>query len=176
MYFITVCVKDRRNLLGEIPVGRDVLIAPSVQPTGQPGVQPTVQLSEYGHIVDKHINIINSLSSGALVDKYVIMPNHVHMIIMLKNEMPDCENGAMETSGAMKTSRPTATVPNLLRSFKTMVSKEVGFSLWQTSYHDHIIRNENEYQIIWKYINENPVRWAEDKYFCVGLIYGYRKK
>jgi len=153
-YFITICVKNRESMLGEV-VGRDVFIA------------PTVQLSEYGNIIDKHINIINSLGKGVFVDKYVIMPNHVHMIILLENEMQDCSNGAMcgAGNGAMKTSRPTTTIPNLLRSFKTMVSKEIGFSLWQTSYHDHIIRSKEEYRKIWNYIDENPGRWRDDKYY-----------
>jgi len=57
-YFVTICVKDRHELLGEI-VGRDVLIA------------LTVRLSEYGNVVDKHINIINSSSKSAIIDKYI---------------------------------------------------------------------------------------------------------
>jgi len=152
MYFITVCVRGRHNILGEINVGlnvgRDVFIA------------LTVQLSEYGNTVNKHINTINLLCNGAVIDKYVIMPNHVHLIIMIENEMRDCVNGAM------KTLRPTTTILNLLCSFKTMVSKEIGFSIWQTSYHDHIIRNENEYQKIWQYIDNNPAKWTEDAYYC----------
>ena len=92
------------------------------------------------------------------IDKYAIMPNHVHMIILLKNENRDYQNGAMRTS------RPTA-IPNLLRSLKIMVSKEIGFSLWQASYYDHIIRSEEDYLRIWQYIDENPAKWAEDKYF-----------
>ena len=71
-YFITVCVKDRHEMLGSVVVGRDVFIAPSVE------------LSEYGRVVDKHINIINSLGKGIWVDKYVIMPNHIHMIAMIE--------------------------------------------------------------------------------------------
>ena len=145
-YFITICVKNKQHLLGEI-VGRDVHIA------------PVVRLSKYGIIVDKHINLINSLGNGATVDKYVIMPNHIHMIIMLERET-QCGVG-----GAMRTSRPT-TIPNLVRSFKTMVSKEAGFSLWQTSYHDHIIRNHDDYREIWQYIDENPLKWEQDKYYC----------
>jgi len=91
--------------------------------------------------------------------KYIIMPNHLHMIIIIKNEIGGYANGTMRTSC------PT-TVPNLLRSFKTMVSKEIGFSLWQSRYHDHIIRNEADYLRIWQYIDENPIKWAEDEYYC----------
>ena len=142
---MTICVKDRHELLGDV-IECDDLGA------------PYVHLSEYGHTVDKHINIINSLRKGAFVDKYIIMPNHIHLIIFIENDMRDCKNGAMRTS------RPT-TIPNLLRSFKAMISKEIGFSIWQTSYHDHIIRNEAEYHKLWQYIDENPTNWLDDRYF-----------
>jgi len=137
-------------------VGRDVHIA------------PIVKLTEYGKIVDKHINIINTLGKGLTVDKYIIMPNHVHIIIVLGNGVGgggsgDCGNGE-RGGGAMKTSRPT-TIPNILRSFKTMVSKDIGFSLWQASFYDHVIRDEEDYLRIWKYIDENPLKWSEDEYF-----------
>jgi REP element-mobilizing transposase RayT len=149
-YFITICVQDGHEMLGKVAVGRDVLIAP-----------PYVRLSEYGEIADKHINKIESMCKGFRVDKYVIMPNHIHMIIMKVNN-----NSLVHEDGAMRTSRPTsASVSSIIRSFKTMVSKEIGFSLWQERFHDRIIRDETEYQRIWHYINENPSKWAEDRYF-----------
>jgi len=65
----------------------------------------------------------------------------------------------------MWTSRPTsATIPRLIRSFKTVITKEIGFSLWQTSYHDRLIRDEAEYQRIWKYIDQNPANWEHNPY------------
>ena len=136
-------------MLGKI-VGRDVLIAPHIE------------LSEYGKIVGKHINRINMINNIISVDNYVIMPNHIHMIIVIQRS----ETSSVGESGAMRTSRPTsASIPSLMRSFKTMVTREVGFSLWQKSYHDHIIRNEEEYQCIWQYIDENPANWVEDEYY-----------
>jgi len=155
-YFITLCVKDKHEKLGRI-VGRDVLIAP-----------PDIRLSEYGECADKHINKINQMCAGFSVDKYVIMPNHIHMIIIkTHDELNVCDSGAtINNSGAMRTSRPTSkSIPSVMRSFKTMVTKEIGFSLWQDSYHDHIIRDEAEYRRIWQYIDENPARWAEDDYY-----------
>jgi len=148
-YFITICVKNRVNALGKV-VGCDVLIAPIY-----------VELSEYGHVVDKHINKINLVCGEFSVDKYVIMPNHIHMIIVKKGE-----SSAIQDSGAMRTSRPTSSsIPSLIRSFKTMITKEIGISLWQASYHDHIIRNENDYRRIWQYIDQNPAKWADDCYY-----------
>jgi len=165
-YFITICVKDRHDMLGGI-VGRDVLIAPEdkiAQQSDVPNTQPSsnVQLSEIGEIVDRHINRINSLNDIVSVDKYVVMPNHIHMILTLKHSI---SQNVEQQGGAMRTSRPTSlSIPNILRSFKTVVTKEIGISLWQTSFHDHIIRDEEEYLRIWKYIDENPIRWNEDEY------------
>jgi Transposase IS200 like. len=156
-YFITICVKGRHNMLGEL-VGRDAHIAPSNH------IMPTIRLSEYGKIIDKYINSINSPKKSVAVDKYVIMPNHVHMIIILENEAGNPDHREMMGNGATWASRPTA-IPDIVRSFKVMVSKEIGFSLWQTSYHDHIIRSEDEYHRICQYIDDNPAKWAEDDYF-----------
>ena len=41
-----------------------------------------------------------------------------------------------------------------------------GASIWQRSYHDHIVKNEDEYFRIWQYIDENPARWIDDEYYC----------
>ena len=141
-YFITICVKNRENILGEV-VGDDAHIV------------PFVRLSEYGRIVRKHILNISCSYSDVYVDKYIVMPNHIHMILILQNN-----------SGTMWASSPTtARIPSIIRSLKTLVTKECEFSLWQRSYHDHIIRDEAEYQRILKYIDENPKRWFEDVYF-----------
>jgi len=125
------------------------------------GIAPYIELSEYGKIADKHINKINAINNIISIDKYVIMPNHIHMIIFIRNP----ETSSIGKSGAMRTSRPTsASIPSIMRSFKTMITKEIGFSLWQTTYHDHIIRDEADYQRTWQYIDENPAKWAEDEF------------
>ena len=67
--------------------------------------------------------------------------------------------------GPMKASAPTISVPKLLRSFKVMVSKEIGQSIWQRSYYDHIIRDEEDYINHLRYIEDNPAKWSEDKYY-----------
>ena len=162
-YFITLCVKDKREMLGKI-VGRDALIAPSFSTN-----VPHIKLTQYGKVVSKHINKINSINTVVFVDSYVIMPNHIHMIIKIKqDDSGACENNIKiaENTGAMRTSRPTSTsISSIMRSFKTMITKELGFSLWQASYHDHIIRNEADYQRIWQYIDENPAKWVDDYYY-----------
>ncbi len=134
-YFITVCTKDKKCTLGRI-VGGDAHIA------------PRTVLSPYGKTVRKYLCRIDGLH------KYVIMPNHVHMIIFISDE-----DGTMWASSPTKTS-----IPQLIKTFKTLVSKEIGHSVWQRSYHDHIIRDDKDYEAIWEYIDNNPLKWKEDKY------------
>ena len=138
-YFITICVKNRKELLSKIIVGDDALIVPKNQ------------ISNYGSICDKYINNINNKYENVTVDKYVIMPNHIHLIIFLH--------------GTMKASSPTKNIKDIIRSFKTMVTKEIGTSIWQRSYHDHIIRDKNDYQKIWEYIDTNVQRWDKDCFY-----------
>ncbi len=98
-YFITICVKGRKQLLSEIIVGDDAHIVPKNN------------LSDIGLICDKYINNINIKYENVIVDKYVIMPNHIHLIILL--------------NGTMKASSPTKNIETIIRSFKTMITKKL---------------------------------------------------
>ncbi|MBE7012486.1 MAG: hypothetical protein E7416_00190 [Ruminococcaceae bacterium] len=79
------------------------------------------------------------------------MPNHIHLIIFLY--------------GTMRASSPTKNIETIIRSFKTMVTKEIGNSIWQRSFHDHIIRGEKDYRKIWEYIDTNPLKWELDCFY-----------
>ena len=163
MYYITMCVKDRHELLGKI-VGAiinrpqcatcvshcDANVSHSEANTHT----PNVLLSDYGKITDNAINAIQNHYIHAVVDKYVIMPNHVHIILIL------CEN---DMNGRLIIA-PTS-VSYIVQQLKRYITKQIGFSLWQKSFHDHIIRDEAEYQRISQYIDENPERWAEDEFY-----------
>ncbi len=138
-YFLTVCIKDRKQLLSKITVGDDAYIVPQNN------------LSQIGIICDKYINNINVKYENVTVDKYVIMPNHIHLIVFLH--------------GTMRASSPTKNIETIIRSFKTIVTKELGYSIWQRSYHDHIIRGERDFQKIWEYIDTNVLRWKEDCFY-----------
>ena len=133
-YFITICTLDRKCILSRI-VGGDALIAPQTN------------LTHCGEIARKYIESMPG------IDKYVIMPNHIHLLIAI--------------DGPMKASAPTISVPNLIRSFKVLVSKEIGQSIWQRSYHDHIIRDEEDYLNHLRYIENNPIKWSEDNYYIM---------
>ena len=138
-YFITICVKERKELLSKIIAG-----------DGNYSVPKNI-VSQIGVMCDKYINNINVKYENVTVDKYVIMPNHIHLIILLH--------------GTMRASSPTKSIENIIRSFKIMVTKEIGKSIWQRSYHDHIIRCECDYQKIWEYIDTNILRWEKDCFY-----------
>lgn len=144
-YFITVCVEERAEMLSEVVREcRGAHCAPAY-----------VQLSDIGHVVENTILQIPQYHRDVRVDKYVIMPNHVHMILVL-------EQGRGRTMCA-----PTrhSSIPGILHGMKEAVTKTIGFSIWQKSYHDHIIRNEADYRRIWEYIDTNPAKWREDCYY-----------
>ncbi|HOP09889.1 MAG TPA: transposase [Oscillospiraceae bacterium] len=148
-YFITICVNHRKELLGKIDVGA-ILNRPYDVPS-------QIDLSKYGAIVELAIKKIPDYSD-TLVDKYVIMPNHIHILLSVNN---DSENGRLRIA-------PTVNISVTIQQFKRRISKQIGFSLWQKSFYDHIIRDEEDYQIHLKYIEENPAKWAEDEYYGGG--------
>ena len=86
------------------------------------------------------------------IEKYVIMPNHVHAIVIFHGE-----------AAAGASARPT--LADIMRAFKSTASHAAGRPIWQTSFHDHVIRNENDFLSHWQYIEENPGKWMGDEYF-----------
>ena len=136
-YFVTICTQNKEKILCNI-VGGDAHIAPSVE------------LKSYGKTVDRYINNISSKYPHITVDKYVIMPNHIHLMIRI--------------DGMMWASSPT-TISDIVRSIKILTTKETGKSIFQRSFHDHIIRNEADYLKIWNYIDTNPAKWTDDCFY-----------
>ena len=92
---------------------------------------------------------------GVEINKYVIMPNHVHLIVLLAGGHGN---------------PPLPSIVGQIKSFTTMkwnvICGTQAQKIWQTSYYDHVIRNEDDYLRIWQYIDENPAKWAEDEYYC----------
>ena len=154
-YFITVCVEKSHEMLGRI-VGDAVHCVPSGH------CVPRVELSDIGKAVKTHLEKMNTVLECAFLEKYVIMPNHVHLLIAINN---GTQRVVSPTIGTQRTASPTkAVIPRIVHGMKTVATKQHGFSIWQRGYHDHIIRSESEYQRIWQYIDENPARWTEDQY------------
>ena len=140
-YFITVCTQTRRHTLGCV-VGGGVLDA------------PYVRLSKYGTIAEQTLLEMVSFYEGISVDEYVVMPNHVHFILTIH-----------ENVGSSGTPTPTnARIPAFLSTWKRLTNRKACFPLWQRSYYDHILRSEADYLRARQYISHNPACWAEDEY------------
>ncbi|MCL1874925.1 MAG: transposase [Synergistaceae bacterium] len=147
-YFLTICVKDKCRILGKIA-------------EEAAGLVQTVELSEMGEMVKLHIENIKMYSEFVKLDKYVIMPNHVHLIISI-------ESGttlAYKDGSPRSASPAKAVIPQIVNALKSLTSKKYGKSIWQRSYYDHIIRNEADYREKWEYIDTNPLRWGKDEYY-----------
>ena len=113
-------------------------------------------LSKRDKILDKYINLMNEKYSHINVDKYVIMPNHFHLIL----EITDYKNGASETAAPYN--NETSKFISLLKRY---CNREYGENIWQRSFNDHIIRGENDYLKIWEYVNSNALKWQQDCFY-----------
>jgi len=164
-YFITICSQNRECYFGEI-------------------IDCKMRLSEIGKIVENEwlktfelrpdMNLIN--------DEFVIMPNHFHAIIIIgENEYnTNCKTNGRDvmhrvSTGNDETNKPqnkfgpqSKNLASIVRGFKSAVTiharKIQPDFAWQSRFHDHIIRNEKEYQKIKVYVLENPLSWKDDKH------------
>ena len=150
IYSVTICTQDRRCILSRIsgeaaiPVGGDVLDAPKVV------------LTQYGRIIEKYIKQLNNFYNYISIEKYVIMPNHIHILINV------CGSGA---SGTSPPTKQHSVVPQFVSTLKRFCNKEIGQNIFQRSFHDHIVRDMDDYVAVWQYIDNNPLKWQLDKYY-----------
>ncbi|MBQ2736083.1 MAG: transposase [Clostridia bacterium] len=147
VYFITVCTQNRRQILSKI-VG-----------TGVPDC-PQIQLTEYGKVLDKYINQISSHYESVTVDRYVIMPNHFHMILIVN------VNGQSGTPVPTKAGKSNSFVSSFVSTLKRFCNKKYGKNIWQSRFYDHVIRNREDYEEHTKYICENPINWQLDELYA----------
>ena len=147
-YFVTVCTHNRKCTLSRV--------------VGAIHESPEIQLTEYGKIVDRLINTIPQ-QSLATIDRYVIMPNHIHLVIMITDSD---ELRAIRESPL----RGRSIISKTIGYIKMNASKEIhnrygNEMVWQRGFHNHIIRNRNDYEKISKYIFENPIIWQYDCFY-----------
>ena len=141
-YFVTVCTHDRRCILSEIR-------------RGDPCGRPSLTLSPYGEIVAACIKRSTDLYN-VQISPFVIMPNHIHFICTI--DSPRATTRVAPTLGR---------IVGALKSLSANQCREKGLNgkLWQRSYHEHVIRGEADYREIWRYVDSNPAKWAEDRYY-----------
>ena len=126
-YFVTVCTKDRHPLFGAVKSGEMVL-------------------SENGEHARQCVENIEAIYPSVLMDAYVVMPNHVHMLLVFldynANPLPR----------------------RIIQQYKSAVTKQIGFSPWQDDSYVSAILTAKKNRVVRRYIEENPRRWKTDKY------------
>ncbi len=111
------------------------------------GEEACVNLTQLGKTVKTAIlNIPNKYWGVILLLNSVVMPNHIHLLLQISEDAQ-------------------VSLLRIVRSFKTVVTKSWGQPVWQRSFYEHIIRNEQDALHCWKYIDENPKKWTLDKYY-----------
>ena len=141
---MTICTFEKRKLLSTIKVGRGLAPAETL-------------LTDVRRIVEDELLLLPLRYQFLQISKYVIIPNHLHAIFTI--------NAPMEAGAS-----PRPTLMDMVCTLKSLCTRRCKKGvytdkLWQTSFYEHIIRNENDYKSIWQYIENNPAKWAEDKYY-----------
>lgn len=158
MYFITICTANRDHFFGEIENGE-------------------MQYTAIGDYARQIIENTHTHNTYAAIMQYVVMPNHLHLIVMIDNTdgvMNDDTDGACPVSTdrinkkMQKISHRKGYLSVTIGNMKSVITKyanENGIPFkWQPLFHDHIIRNQPEYDRIATYIENNIKNWKEDKY------------
>ena len=122
-YHITICAYQKHELFGEIKNGK-------------------IHLNELGEIVEQEIKKQEQVYEFLIVANYVVMPNHIHMLLKIRNS-----NKSLAT---------------IISQFKGIVTKRNKFNPWQDNYHDNIVRNADAFENISKYIDDNVRNWEID--------------
>jgi putative transposase len=141
-YFITVCAHNRACLFGEISAG-------------------AVQLNDNGAVVQETWDRLPTHYSHLMLEAFVVMPNHVHSILVLTDDSI--------AAGLKPAPTPRHVLPEIVRAFKTFSARLInhrrgirGLPVWQRNYYEHVIRTDSALNRVRQYIGENPARWAED--------------
>ena len=132
-YFITICTHNKECLFGS------------------PGM-----LNNYGILAEENLLKIPQIHPKIQLDKYVVMPNHIHGIFVVSAE---------------KSNMGLEDLSIVIGQYKMSVTKQIrrqepDRKVWQRSFHDHIIRSQKGYEKIWMYIEDNPRKWKEDCFYC----------
>ncbi|MDR0873540.1 MAG: transposase [Prevotellaceae bacterium] len=170
LYFVTICVQNHECIFGAITDGEMIL-------------------NEYGKTANDCWLDIQQHYPNVALHEFVVMPNHIHGIIEIitnddgtgvgannhspnDNELPNDEwaNDKRANNYSPLRRQPcgtSRTIGAIIRGFKIGVTKQIGYSVWQRNYFEHIIQNEKRHWIIVDYINNNPARWETDMFYKV---------
>jgi REP element-mobilizing transposase RayT len=159
-YFVTICVQQHQCLFGKV-------------------VNAEMDLNDWGTIANECWLAIPEHFPYVELDEYGVMPNHVHGIVVITDDQRGVSSGVQLNAATGDVPRDTSnpfsmmspkrkTLSVIIRTYKAAVTtrcRELNRHdfVWQGSYHDHIIRNEREWNAIAKYICENPANWNADR-------------
>ncbi|MFP4698379.1 MAG: transposase [Eubacteriales bacterium] len=143
-YFITICTYNKFQLFGEIIDTQS---------------NTKMEMNNNGEIVKQAMEQLPNRFTNTKIDKYVIMPNHIHVIITLKREHQDTPLQQKRSEISKIVGYLKMNITKRIKETSKMIEK-----VWQRGYHDRIIRNELEYKKIWEYVDTNPLKWKMDKY------------
>ncbi len=169
-YYVTICTHNRSCLFGDVMNG-------------------TMVLNEIGQVVNEEWAYIELLRPRITLDEYVIMPNHLHAIVLITNKVPphdaraahvpiSGEQHQAQAVGRMRhdcenvwLTRPSSqTIGSIIRGFKAATTSRLrtathmpDLKVWQRNYYEHVVRDDADLYRIRDYINDNPLRWTEDE-------------
>jgi putative transposase len=165
-YYVTICARGMACVFGDIVDGR-------------------MRLNEWGRIVDAEISKTGELRRNVIIDTYVIMPNHVHLIVVICGDVAqrgdmargrDMAHGRdmarhVPTSGTRAFGRPQpGSLSSIVGAIKSSITRNINLhrnapanTIWQGRFYEHIIRNGKSYNTIKQYILENPLQWAREE-------------
>jgi len=156
-YFVTICTKDREKYFGNI-------------------IDNKMVLSNIGEIVNMCCSEIPNHFPNVELDECQIMPNHVHMIIIINNKS-NIKNKlsvgnkyfcSLQNNNIPWQTKLSGSLSSVIRGFKVGVTKKCRTNnkkiiIWQKSFYDQIIRNEKSFYYIRQYIKDNPMNWDNDR-------------
>jgi len=171
-YFVTVCTQNRECMFGDVVEGQ-------------------IALADPGRMVESVWRDLPEHYPGVALDEFVVMPNHLHGIIILVGAGPRAcpdkprqpqgvaggpgrPQGVADRPGQPQGVAPTLSLPDVVHRFKSLTTaryrrevRECGWQpfadrLWQRNYYEHVIRDEDELDSVRQYIAENPLRWDQD--------------
>ena len=148
-YFVTICTQGRECLFGQVVEGK-------------------MRVNPFGEIVVWAWNDLPNHNPHVELDAFVVMPNHVHGIVLIVDDLVGAGSEPAPTMAMVTTRRHG--LPEIVRQFKTFSARRInalrgtpGATVWQRNYYEHIIRNDHSLQRIREYITTNPLRWHLDR-------------
>jgi putative transposase len=160
-YFVTMVTQERAMILGKIS-------------------DACVQLSPLGMIVEEELIRTQQIRPDVEIDAYIIMPNHIHAIFVInenslthheaerQSKKSDSDNVGAHSCAPLR--RPSRSLGSIIAGFKSVTTKRCNIlrqtynaSIWQRSFHEHIVRSEADLNAIRAYIEANPLQWGQDR-------------